>query len=842
MPGQGSAPDFDSDSNPDSDLDSNPDPGSDHDDRLWYDAPAAEWVEALPVGNGRLGGMVHGRPARERVALNDDRLWAGHHADRTPSGGPDDLDAVRECLWDGEFERAQRLCNEFFVTDTTGVQPYQPLGDLLLDCPGHDDPAEYRRSLDLREGVSRVEYTVDGTRFERECFASAPDGVFAVRIEADEPGAVDARVRLDRDRSARATVVDDTVVLRGQVIDPPGDDESVEPGGWGQRFEGRARVHAEGGAVAAAADEEAPSIGAGDGRSESDPDEDDGIVVAGADAVTVVVAAAVAPSDGDPRDECRETLAAVAGDDYAALRERHVADHRERMDRVDLDLGAPVDAPTDERLDRVRDGERDTHLAQLYFQYGRYLLLGSSRPGTLPANLQGIWNEEHHPPWDSDFTLDVNLEMNYWHAEVANLAECADPLVEYVDDLRKPGRETASERYGCEGFCAHLHSDRWHTTSQTADAHWGHWPMGAAWLCQNLWEHYTFSGDRADLERIYPVLREAAEFLLDYLVEHPEEDWLVTAPSASPENQFRTADGQEATTCVMPTMDIQLTRDLFGHCIEAADALDRDAEFAAELAEALDRLPPMGVTEHSGLREWLEDCEEVNPGHRHVSHLFGYYPADVLHDGDGGVTTDGRPDAADLALDPEEFDEAVRASLERRLDHGGGHTGWSCAWTIALFARLGDGEAVGEHVRKLLADSTYDSLLDAHPPFQIDGNFGGTAGIAEALVQSHGGTIRLLPALPETWDEGSVSGLRARGGFEVDVAWSDGTLDAATVRAGRDGTCRIAASDRIEAVETADGESVELSRVEGTARSGENDIVEFSVSAAESYGLVVDSG
>ncbi|WP_436910861.1 glycoside hydrolase family 95 protein [Halosimplex marinum] len=824
MSGRESAPDSDSN------------PGPDHDDRLWYDAPAAEWVEALPVGNGRLGGMVHGRPARERVALNDDRLWAGHHADRTPDGGPDDLDAVRECLWDGEFERAQRLCNEFFVTDTTGVQPYQPLGDLLLDCPGHDDPAEYRRNLDLREGVSRVEYTADGTRFERECFASAPDGVLAVRIEADEPGAVDARVRLDRDRSARATGVDDTVVLRGQVIDLPGDDEAVEPGGWGQRFEARTRVRAEGGTVAAAADEEAPSIDDCDPESDADGD---GIVVAGADAVTVLVAAGVAPPEGDPRDECQETLAAVAGDDYAALRERHVADHRERMDRVDLDLGAPVDAPTDERLDRVRDGERDTHLTQLYFQYGRYLLLGSSRPGTLPANLQGIWNEEYRPPWDSDFTLDVNLEMNYWHAEVANLRECADALVEFVDGFREPGRETATERYGCEGFCAHLHSDRWHTTSQTADAHWGHWPMGAAWLCQNLWERYAFSGDRADLERIYPILREAAEFLVDYLVEHPEEDWLVTAPSASPENQYRTDDGQEATTCVMPTMDVQLTRDLFGHCIEAADALDRDAEFAAELAEALDRLPPMGAGEHGGLREWLHDYEEVNPGHRHVSHLFGYYPADVLHGGDGGATADGRPGSADLALDRAEFDEAVRASLERRLDHGGGHTGWSCAWTIALFARLGDGAGVGEHVRKLLADSTYDSLLDAHPPFQIDGNFGGTAGIAEALVQSHDGAIRLLPALPDAWNDGSVSGLRARGGFEVDMAWSDGALDAATVRAERDGICRVEASDRIEAVETADGRPVDLSRPDGTDRSRAEEFVEFRASAGESYDIVV---
>ncbi|WP_436924423.1 glycoside hydrolase family 95 protein [Halosimplex amylolyticum] len=794
--------------------------------RLWYDEPACEWVEALPVGNGHHGGMVHGRPDRERVALNEDRLWAGDDADRTAEGGPDDLDAVRDRLWAGEFEQAQRLCNERFVTDAQGVPPYLPFGDLLIDLPGHGEPRAYRRSLDLRDGVARVEYAVDGARFEREYVASAPDDVLAVRLESDEPGALSARIRLDRERCARTTVVDDTVVLRGQVVGVPGDDEDVEPGGWGPRFEGRARVRAEGGSVVAAS-----AIDAEDGRSEDDGsgDEesddflagDEGILVRDADAVTVLFTAETAPSDGSPTADCRETLAALDGEDYETLRERHVADHREYMDRVTLDVGEPVDLPTDERLDRVRDGARDPHLERLYFQYGRYLLLGSSRPGTLPANLQGIWNEEYHPPWDSNYTLDVNLEMNYWHAEATNLAECADPLVDFVEDLRESGRRTARDRYGCEGFCAHVQSDRWHTTSQTVAAHWGHWPTGAAWLCQNLWERYAFSGDEADLERIYPTLREAAAFVLDYLVEHPEEDWLVTAPSASPENQFRTTDGQEATTCVAPTMDLQLTRDLFGHCIEAAERLDRDADFAADLRDALDRLPPMQVGDDGALQEWLTDYEEVNPGHRHVSHLVGFYPADVLFDD------------ADLALDRAELREAVRTSLERRLDNGGGHTGWSCAWSIALFARLRDGEGVADRVHELLADSTYDSLLDSHPPYQIDGNFGGTAGIAEALLGSHAGELRLLPALPEGWDDGAVSGLRARGGFEVDLSWSDGRLDEATVWAERDGPCRIRVSETtVDRVETADAESVEAER--------EDCVLTFEASAGESYALVVD--
>lgn len=784
-----------------------------------FDEPAAEWIEGVPVGNGRLGAMVYGGTASERVQCNEETLWAGGHEDKTNSEASAHLDEVRELCFAGEFERAQELCNEHMLGEPPGIRPYLPFCDLLIDQPGHDAATDYRRELDLADGILRVSYEVDGTRYRREYFASAPDDVLVVRIESDEPGAVDAGVRLDRERGARSTAVDDDrVLLRGQVIDLPNvADMDQGPGGWGLRFEGQALVRADGGAVAAAGSEE---------RNDWDGSEE-GVVAADADAVTVLFTGATSLSDDppakdgvDPSAACEETLAAAAEQSYAELRSRHVGDHRELFERVEIDLGEPVDAPTDERLAAVQAGGSDPDLAALYFQYGRYLLMASSRPGTLPANLQGIWNEEYEPPWHSCFTLDVNLEMNYWHAEVANLRECAEPLVAFVDSMRPSGRETAREHYDCEGFTAHVDTDLWRTTAQTVDAHWGFWPMAPAWLCQNLWERYAFSGDDADLERIYPVLREAAAFLRDYLVEHPDEGWLVTAPSASPENQFRTADGQEATTCVAPTMDVQLITDLFAHCIEAADRLDRDADFAADLADALDRLPPMQIGERGQLQEWLEDYEEVNPGHRHVSHLVGFYPADVI-----GLRED--PDLA----------EAVRTSLERRLDHGGGHTGWSCAWTICLFARLEDGERAREHVLKLLRDSTYDNLLDSHPPFQIDGNFGGAAGIAEMLLGSHGGEIRLLPALPDAWDEGRVGGLRARGGYELDISWSDGSLDEATVSASRDGRCRIRTYDAVvERIEmtaggTAEGGAVDVDRPE-------DGVVAFDAAADATYRLV----
>ena len=717
--------------------------------KLWYRGPAEAWLNALPVGNGRLGAMVFGGTREERLQLNELSLWSGGPRECANPEASTHLPEVRKLVFSGQYAEAQELCDRFLLGNPNSVRPYQTLGDLRLVFDGVGEPDGYRRELDLETAVSRVVFTAGGVGHRRDVFASFPDGVIVVRLEVSAPGALSFTASLARvaDSAMRSTG-EAEIALKGAC-----------DGGDGLAFEARVRCRAEGGTVAAG-----PS----------------GLRVEGATGVTLLIAGATGWGGQDPESECRAALDAAAAKTFEDLLAAHATDHLALFGRVSLDLGGESarDQPIDERLDRVRRGESDPDLAATLFQFGRYLLIASSRPGGLPATLQGLWNDSLEPPWDCDWHLNINLEMNYWPAESCALPECAEPLGSFVEALRESGRRTARVHYDCGGFVVHHITDLWGFTVPANAARYGLWPMGAAWLCRHLWDRWDYGRDPEVLRRVYPVLKEAADFFLDFLVEDPEGR-LVTCPSISPENSFTTADGRTASVCAAPAMDVQLLDDLFARVGEASEILGVDEEYREHVLGARARLPGMRIGRHGQLQEWAEDFEEPEPGHRHLSHLWAVFPGD-------SITPRTAPE---LAM-------AARRSLERRLAHGGGGTGWSRAWVIALWARFGEGALAYASVLELLRHSVERNLFDLHPPhiFQIDGNLGATAAIAEMLLQSHGGELALLPALPPAWAQGCVTGLRARGGFSVDLDWAGGSLTRVVVRAAKTGPCRLRAA------------------------------------------------
>ncbi|MFO1449320.1 MAG: glycoside hydrolase family 95 protein [Opitutaceae bacterium] len=774
---------------------------------VWLNQPATLLVEGTPLGNGRLGATVFGHPDVERVVLNENGLWSGSPQDADRPDAASVLPEIRRLLLAGRNAEAEALVNAHFTCAGPGSGKgaganvpfgcYQTLGDLLLTFshPGAQTPvSEYRRQLDLREATARVTFRQNGIRHEREAWVSAPDQVVVLRLRTDRPHALSFSARLARAERATVTALGgNELLLAGQLNDG-------REGGTGVRFAALLHAQVRGGSCTV---------------------EGDQLVIRDADEVELRLSAAsdirtfAGRGVTDAGATARHDLDLAKGKDYATLRRDHVADYQRWFNRVSLELGAPDSAaaalPTPQRLQRFQTGVPDPSLAALYFHFGRYLLISSSRPGGLPANLQGIWADQIQTPWNGDWHLNINAQMNYWPAEVCNLSELHQPLFDLIASLEAPGRKTAQAYYGARGWVAFLLANPWGFTSPGESASWGSTVSCSAWLCQHLWDHYLFTHDETFLRRVYPLLKGAGVFYLDMLIEDPRNGWWVTAPSNSPENAFLLPDGSKAHVCLGPTADMQLLRYLFDACIEASERLDLDPELRRDWTAKRAKLAPTRIGEDGRVLEWLDPVPEADPQHRHIAHLWGLYPG---HE----ITPDATP--------------ALAAASEKTLQvRGDGGTGWSLAYKLALWARLGRGDRAHDllaaHLkpaatagdRRQWTGGTYPNLWDAHPPFQIDGNFGGTAAIAEMLVQSRvlnegiapAAELQLLPALPTKWPAGSVRGLRTRGGLEVDLSWDHGTLTQAVIRSVGGRTAQIRFRGETRSLSLAPGQSATLS-------------------------------
>lgn len=750
---------------------------------IWFDKEASEWTEALPVGNGFLGAMVFGGAQQERIQLNEDSLWSAGPMDRINPDALAHLDEVRSLLSAGKVTEAEVLARRSMLATYPHMRHYQTLGDVWIDFSDayarrrivrynnmpyivKDEPeyAEYRRELDLATSVGTVRFQEDGRVKTREFFASAPDNVIAYRIESpDAPLSFElSATRKDNRHGIGSSYCDGTRAEDGDSIVLTGRQGAEDGIGFALRI----KVLAEGGKVS--------SFGSH-------------LVVEGASAATVLITARTTFRSENPEAWCAEALASASEYSYEDLRKRAVDDYRQLFNTFALSLSSDAELaalPTPERLERLRAGKIDAGLVNTYFDYARYLLISSSRPGSLPATLQGIWNEDFEPAWGSKYTININIEMIYWLAEKAGLSGLHLPLIEHLERMVPAGRKVAREMYGARGFCCHHNTDIWGDCAP-ADMHLSAsiWPMGAAWLSLHLAEHWRYTHDAAFARRFYPVLREAVLFFIDYMVQDQDGYW-VSGPSASPENTYEQADGALGNLCMGPTMDTEILRELFSAYLEmqgdmASDSnlapeTSEDSELVRAVRERLDGLRPIRIGARGQICEWSSDYDEPEPGHRHISQLFALYPAAQI-----------RPDITpDLA-------RAAEATLESRLSHGGGHTGWSKAWIILFYDRLGRSEKAWENLTGLLANATLPNLFDNHPPFQIDGNFGGAMGVLEMIVRDYGDATWLLPALPEALATGSLHGMCLACGAVLDMEWCDGRVAFVHITGGRDGTARL---------------------------------------------------
>lgn len=735
--------------------------------KLQYDKPATNWNEALPLGNGRLGAMVFGNPQKEELQLNEETVWAGEPGNNVPKNVFSNIEGIRKLLFEGKNKEAQALALTTFPRqapkDLNYGMPYQTVGSLWIEFPGHEKYSEYKRDLDIEKAVSSVSYKVNGITYKRELLASFSDDVIIVKLTANKKKSISFSL------SATSPQVLSNFRMQENKLFFEGTTGSADNKIGKVKFVGEAACTLKGGNLTSTADK---------------------LIIRDADEVIIRIAIATNFKNynnlsANPSEKVAAVIAKASKKNYAPSYRNHVAAYQKYFNRVSLYLG---DSPqsnktTDVRIKEFANAE-DPQLVGLYFQFGRYLLISSSQPGNQPANLQGIWNHKLNPAWDSKYTVNINTEMNYWPAEITNLGEMHQPLFSMLKDLAITGKESASEMYHARGWNMHHNTDLWRMTGVVDGGFYGLWPMGGAWLTQHLWQHYLYTGDREFLKEYYPVLKGAAQFYLDVLQEEPEHKWLVVAPSMSPENTYERSVGVSAGT----TMDNQLVFDTFNNIVNASKILETDKPFADSVAVALKRLPPMQIGQYSQLQEWLHDLDKPNDHHRHISHLYGLFPSGQIS--------------------PFRTPQLIEAAKNTLISRGDVSTGWSMGWKVNWWARLLDGNRAFKLIKNQLSPApteskgesggTYPNLFDAHPPFQIDGNFGCTAGITEMLLQSYDGSIYLLPALPDDFNNGKVTGLKARGGFEVSMEWENGNVKQLIIKSSLGGNCRLRLSSEVK--------------------------------------------